>query len=85
MGLTIEKIQECKKVKEFLDDICEKYFKSCAPDCRYYDGWKFSDNYPNCIVLHYEYFDWRKQYERGDELIPMDVLIEFSKRYKKNE
>jgi hypothetical protein len=30
MELTIEKIQECKKVKEFLDDICEKYFETLS-------------------------------------------------------
>ena len=42
----------------------------------------FSDNYPNCIVIHYGYFDWRYQYESRDEVIPMDVLIEFNKRYK---
>ena len=82
MELTIEKIQECKKVKEFLDDVCEKYFKTYAPDWRYYGGWKFSDNYPNCIVIYYGYYDWRALYESGDEVIPMDVLIEFSKRYK---
>ena len=36
MELTIEKIQECKKVNEFLDEVCEKYFKTHAPDWRYY-------------------------------------------------
>lgn len=82
MELTIEKIQECKKVNEFLDEVCEKYFETHAPDWRYYAGWKFSDIYPNCIVIHYGYYDWRDQYESGDEVIPMDVLIEFSKRYK---
>lgn len=86
MELTIEKIQEYKKVKEFLDEVCEKYFKTHAPDWRYYVGWKFSDNYPNCILIHYGYYDWRGQSrKRCDEVIPMDVLIEFSKRYKKNE
>lgn len=83
MELTIEKIQEHKKVKEFLDEVCEKYFKATAPDWRYYGGWKFSDNYPNCIVIHYGYYDYRDQYESGDEVIPMDVLIEFSKRYER--
>ena len=79
MELTIEKIQECKKVNEFLDEVCEKYFKTHTPDWRYYSGWKFSDNYPNCIIIHYAYYDWR-EFKRGDEVIPMDVLIEFSKR-----
>ena len=82
MELTIEKIQECKKVKEFLNEICKKYFEIHEDDWKYYAGWKFSDDYPNCIVIHYGYYDWRDQYETGDEVIPMDVLIEFSKRYK---
>ena len=79
MKLTIEKIQECKKVKEFLDEVCEKYFDATAPDWRYYGGWKFSDDYPNCILIHYGYHDWRNQYESDDHVVPMDVLIEFSK------
>lgn len=84
MELTIEKIQECRKVKEFLDNVCEKYFEVHGPDWQSYAGWKFSDNYPNCIVINYAYYDWRDQYESGDEVIPMDVLIEFSKKiYKK--
>lgn len=83
MQLVIKKIQECKKINKFLDDICEKYFISHAPSNRYYSGWKFSDNYPNCIVLHYAYYDWRDQYQSGDEIIPMDVLVEFSKRINK--
>ena len=82
MELTIEKIHEYKKVKEFLDDVCEKYFNTHGDDWKSYVGLKFSDDYPNCIVIHYGYYDWRDQYESGDEVIPMDVLIEFSKRYK---
>lgn len=84
MELTIEKIQECKKVKEFLDDVCEKYFKTDAPDGIYYGGWKFSDYYPNCIAIHYAYF-LGDEYKTGDDVISMDVLIDFSKRYKNNE
>lgn len=82
MELTIEKIQECKKVKEFLDDVCEKYFNTHGDDWKSYAGWKFSDDYPNCIVIHYGYYDWRDQYESGDEVVPMDVLIGFSKKYE---
>ena len=41
MELTIEKIQECKKVKEFLDEICEKYFETYGEYWKYYAGWKF--------------------------------------------
>jgi hypothetical protein len=77
MELTIEKIQEYKKVKEFLDDVCEKYFEATAPDWRYYGGWQFLD--PNYIIIQYGYYDWKDQYESGDEVVPMDVLIEFSK------
>lgn len=83
MELTIEKIQECRAVKEFLDEVCEKYFKATAPESRYYSGWEFLDNHPNCISIHYVYYDWRDQYESGDEVIPMDVLIEFSKKLNK--
>ena len=80
MGLTIEKILEYRKVDVLLDEVCEKYFEAHAPDWKCYGGWKFSDNYPNCIVIHYGYYDWRDQYESGDEIVPMDVLVEFSKR-----
>lgn len=80
MELTIDKIQEYKKVKEFLDEVCEKYFRTHCDDWKSYAGWKFSDSYPNCVVLHYGYFDWMDQYESGDEVIPMDALIEFSKK-----
>lgn len=83
MELTIEKIQECKKVKEFLDDVCEKYFKATAPDWERYGEWKFSDNYPNHILIHYGYYDWMDHYESGDHVVPMDVLIEFSKTLNK--
>lgn len=83
MELTIEKIQECRIVKEFLDEVCEKYFEAHSPDWRYYGGWKFSDNYPNRIVIYYAYYNWRDEYESGDEVIPMDVLIEFSKKLNK--
>lgn len=83
MELTIEKIQECKKVKEFLDDVCEKYFNTIMPDWKCYGGWKFSDNYPNSIVAHYGYYDYRDNYETGDIVVSMDVLVEFSKRVNK--
>lgn len=80
MELTIEKIQECKKVKKFLDEVCEKYFNTHADDWKSYSGWQFLD--PNYIIIHYGYYDWKEQYESGDEVIPMDVLIEFSKQYE---
>ena len=80
MELTTEKIQEYKKVKEFLDDVCEKYFKSIAPDWKCYGGWKFSDDYPNCIVAFYGYYDYRDNYEIEDVIATFDDLIEFSKK-----
>ena len=83
MELTIEKIQEYRVVKELLDDVCEKYFESHAPNWRCYNGWEFSDNCPNCLVIHYAYYNWRDEYESGDEVIPIDVLIEFSKKLNK--
>lgn len=80
MELTVEKLQEFKEIKSWLDDVCEKYFIAHVSSWKYYGDWKFSDNYPNCIVIHYGYYDYRDQYESGDEVIPMDVLIEFSKK-----
>jgi hypothetical protein len=81
MELTIEKIQEYKKVKEFLDDVCEKYFETYGDDWKTYCGWQFLD--PKYIIIQYSYYDWKDQYERSDEVIPMDVLIEFSKKLNK--
>ena len=83
MELTIEKIQEYKKVKEFLDDVCEKYFEIHGDDWEFHSDWQFSDNYPNCIVIHYGYYDWRGQYDSSDQVVPIDVLIEFSKTLNK--
>lgn len=80
MELTIEKIQECQKVKEFLDDVCEKYFETHAQEWESYNDWKFSDDDPNYVIIHYSYYDWRDHHEGGIQVIPMDVLIEFSKR-----
>lgn len=80
MELTIEKIQECNKVKKFLDDVCEKYFNTHGDDWKFYSGWEVLG--PNYIIIHYGYYDWRDQYESGDEVIPMDVLIEFSKQHE---
>ena len=81
MELTIEKIQECKKVKRFLDEICEKYFEVHGDDWKSYAGWQFLD--PNYIIIHYSYYDYRDHYESGDEIVPMDALIEFSKTLNK--
>lgn len=83
MELTIEKIQEHKKVKEFLDEVCKEYFEVYGDYWKSYAGWKFSDNYPYCVIIHYAYYDYRDQYESGDEVIPMDVLVEFSKKLNK--
>ena len=47
MEITINKIEEYKKVNEFLDKVCEKYFETHSDDWKHYAGWKFSDNYPN--------------------------------------
>lgn len=81
MELTIEKIQEYKKVKKFLDEVCEKYFEVHGDDWKSYCGWQFLD--PNYIIIHYSYYDYRDQYENGDEIVPLDVLIEFSNRYER--
>lgn len=81
MELTIEKIQECEKVKKLLDDVCEKYFNTHNPEWESYGGWQFLG--PNSIIIHYGYYDWKDQYESGHEVIPIGVLIEFSKNLDK--
>ena len=58
MELTIEKIQECKKVKELLDEVCPRYFEDHAYEWEIYNDWKFSDDHPEYIVISYAYFDW---------------------------
>jgi hypothetical protein len=83
MELTIEKILECKKVKEFLDDVCEKYFKTHAYEWEIYSDWKFSDDHPEHIVISYAYFDWRGEYEAGEQTVHIKTLIEFSKTLNK--
>lgn len=83
MELTIEKIQECKKVKELLDEVCEGYFEAHAYEWEIYGDWKFSDEHPEYIVISYAYFDWRGEYEGGEQSVPIDTLIEFSKTLNK--
>ena len=83
MELTIEKIQECKKVKEFLDDVCPRYFEEHAYEWEIYSDWKFSDEHPGHIVISYAYFDWRGEYEGGEQVVPIETLIEFSKTLNK--
>ena len=79
MELTIEKIQECKEVKAFLDDVCPRYFEAHKDDWEIYIDWKFYDDYPDHIVISYAYFDYRGEYEGGEQVVPIETLIEFSK------
>lgn len=81
MELTIEKIQECKKINEFLDYVCKKYFEVHCDDWKFYGGWQFFDQ--KHILLHYGYYDYRDQYETGHEFVPIETLIEFSKTLNK--
>ena len=83
MELTIEKIQECKKVNEFLDDVCSRYFEDHAYEWEIYGDWKFSDEHPDYIVISYAYFDWRGEYEGGEQSVLIETLIEFSKTLNK--
>ena len=78
MELTIEKIQECREIQEFLDDVCQKYFEVHGDDWKFYGGWQFFDQ--KHILIHYGYYDWRDEYETSHEIIPIEVLIEFSKK-----
>ena len=45
--------------------------------------WKFSDEHPEHIIISYSYFDWRGEYEAGEQTVPIKTLIEFSKRYER--
>ena len=82
MGKIKDKLREYNRSKNFLDTICKAHFDATAPKGRSYVGWRLSDEHPNCVGIGYDFYDWRNQYENGDEIIPMDVLIEFSKQYK---
>ena len=79
MELTIEKIQECREIQKFLDDVCQKYFEAHAYEWEIYGDWKFSDDHPEHIVISYAYFDWRGEYEGGEQTVPIETLIKFSK------
>ncbi len=83
MELTIDKIQECKQVMEFLDDVCSQYFDAHKADWEIYSDWKFSDDHLEYIVISYAYFDWIGKYEGGEQLVPIDTLIKFSKTLNK--
>lgn len=79
MEPTIEKIQECREIQKFLDKVCPRYFESHAYEWKIYGDWKFSDDYPEHIVISYAYFDWRGEYEGGEQTVPIETLIKFSK------
>lgn len=83
MELTIKKIQRASKIYKLLDEVCEKYFEAHASSWKYYGGWELSNNNHNYIVIHSGYYDYKDQYGSDDEIIPMDVLIEFSKTLNK--
>jgi uncharacterized protein YaaR (DUF327 family) len=83
MELTIEKIQEYKKVKEFLDDVCEKYFETnYDTDWQLYSGWSICDNCQS-VYIHYIYEEFWSNTETYTEVsevkVKIDDLIEFSK------
>ena len=83
MELTIDKIQEYKKVKEFLDEICEKYFDAnYDTDWQCYSGWSICDNCES-VYIHYAYEEFWSNTETYTEVskvkVKIDDLIEFSK------
>ena len=85
MELTIEKIQECKKVKEFLDDVCEKYFNAnCDADWQYYSGWDFTAG--NNIRINYTFDNFWSNTEMCTEwdstTVTYEELIKFNEESK---
>ena len=73
------KINEYKRIKNFLDTLCKAYFDTIAPKHRKYVGWKLSDEYPNCIGIGYEYFDWKGEYQCNTEWVSISELEMFNK------
>lgn len=73
------KIQEYKRSKNFLDNLCKAYFDATSPKTRKYIGWKLSDELPNCIGIGYDYFDWKGEYHSYTQWVSIAELEIFNK------
>lgn len=73
------KINEYKRSKNFLDTLCKAYFDATAPKDRKYICWQLSDEYPNCIGIGYDYFDWKGEYHTNTTWVSLAELKMFNK------
>jgi hypothetical protein len=79
MGKIKDKLREYNRSKNFLDTLCKAYFDATAPKNRKYICWKQSDEYPNCIGIGYDYFDWKGEYHSNTEWVSISELEIFNK------
>ena len=79
MGKVKDKLREYNSSKIFLDSLCEAYFDATAPKDRKYIGWRLSDEYPNCVGIGYDYFDWKGEYHCNTEWVSVIELEMFNK------
>lgn len=79
MGKIKDKLREYNSSKIFLDALCKAYFDATAPKDRKYIGWRLSVEYPNCIGIGYDYYDWKGEYQCNTEWVSISELEIFNK------
>lgn len=79
MGKVKNKLREYNSSKIFLDALCKAYFDATAPKDRKYIGWRLSVEYPNCIGIGYDYYDWKGEYQCNTEWVSISELEIFNK------
>ena len=79
MGKVKDKLYEYNRSKNFLDTLCKAYFDSINPKGRKYIGWRLSDEYPNCIGIGYDYYDWKGEYQCNTQWVSVSELEIFNK------
>ena len=79
MGKVKDKLREYNKIKNFLDALCKAHFDATAPKGRSYVGWVLSDEYPNCVGIGYDYYDWKGEYHCNTQWLSISELEMFNK------
>ena len=79
MGKVKDKLREYNRSKIFLDTLCKAYFDATAPKGRKYIGWRISDEYPNCVGIGYDFYDWRGDYQCYTQWVSISELEMFNK------
>ena len=79
MGKVKDKLREYNRSKNFLDTLCKAYFDATAAKDRKYIGWKVSDEYPNCVGIGYEYYDWKGEYHCNTQWVSVSELETLNK------